>query len=51
MEEVVEVGGCWGWACRLQGWVARKTRRGKRRLEEKEDIEILGLVFAIVVRK
>lgn len=51
LEEVVEVGDCWGWAFRLQGWVARRMRREERNLEEKEDIDVVGPVIAIAVRK
>lgn len=45
---VEEVGGCWGWADRLEGWVARRMRREERRLVEKGEMGVLGLVFAIV---
>lgn len=49
-EEVVVVGVCWGWACRLQGWVARRMME-KRRLEEKRGMEVLSLVLAIGVKE
>lgn len=51
VEEVVEVGDCWGWADRLQGWVARRMRREERREEEKEKevIGILSLLLSIAV--
>lgn len=51
VEEVVVVGDCWGWAYRVQGWVARRMKRGERRLEEKEKIEVMGLVLAIAVKE
>ncbi len=51
VEGVVGVGDCWGWAWRLQGWVARKTRREERTLEEKECMEVIDLVLVIAVEK
>lgn len=47
-EEVVGVGACWGWAFRLQGWVARRIKREESMLDSEEDIDIVGLVFAMV---
>lgn len=48
---VVVLGGCWGWADRREGWVARRMRREERRVEVKGDMEDRGLVFAIAVEK
>ena len=48
---VLVLGGCWGWADRREGWVARRMRRGERRVEVKGEREDRGLVFAIAVRK
>ena len=50
-EEVVVVGSCWDWACRLQGWVARRMSRGERRSARKENVGVLGLVLAIAVKE
>lgn len=48
---VLVVGACWGWAYRLLGWVARRTRRDGRRLERSEGFLVVGLVLAIAVKE
>ena len=47
-EAVVDgVGELFDWAYRLQGWVARRIRRGERRLSEKKEcgsaLPVLGI--------
>ena len=51
-EEVEEVTGRFSdWAYRLQGWVAKRMRREERSLGEKKVIDVVGVVFAIAVRR
>lgn len=51
VEEVVVVGACWGWACMLQAWVARRMRMEERRLGVDMDVLDLGLAIAVEKEK
>ena len=52
VDVVEEVAGRFSdWAYRLQGWVAKRMRREERSLGEKKDVDVVGLVFSIAVRR